>query len=79
MLQGELQRLESQLDIESRWVPHSPEYQKALKYLHHRIYYLALDKLEGLVIQRLFELSKVNASETGMLISYYPFIPKIFT
>ncbi|KIJ27533.1 hypothetical protein M422DRAFT_190879, partial [Sphaerobolus stellatus SS14] len=36
-----------------------------LKYIKIHGYQLAVDKLEGLVVQRLFELTKANASETG--------------
>lgn len=71
-LQKSIQSIEARLNIEDRWKPGSEEYSKALEYLRHRDYYIAVDKLEGLVVQRLFELSKANASGTGnILLLYY--------
>jgi len=37
----------------------------SLEYLAIRDYQKALDKLEGLVVQRLFELAKMGLSGTG--------------
>ena len=45
--------------------PESPEFQHASDYLRIRTYQRAVDKLEGLVVQRLFELTKANVSQTG--------------
>ncbi|KAG2044043.1 hypothetical protein BDR03DRAFT_930785 [Suillus americanus] len=42
-----------------------PEYQEALKYLHNRQFICAVQHLEGLVVQRLFELAKANLAGTG--------------
>jgi hypothetical protein len=64
-LQQELQKVEEHLDIGIRWTVESPEYQQAVEYLQIRHYQLAVDKLEGLVVQRLFELTKANLSQTG--------------
>jgi hypothetical protein len=36
-----------------------------MAYIHVRTYQRAVDKLEGLVVQRLFELTKANVSQTG--------------
>ncbi|KIJ52905.1 hypothetical protein M422DRAFT_88880, partial [Sphaerobolus stellatus SS14] len=57
--------LEVHLGISERWTSQSPGYQTTLKYMNQRQFQLAVDKLEGLVVQRLFELTKANASETG--------------
>ncbi|KAK1217449.1 hypothetical protein PQX77_019914 [Marasmius sp. AFHP31] len=51
--------------ISERWTPESPEYLSAEKGLVHRQYRHALDELERLVVQRLFELTKLNMSGVG--------------
>jgi hypothetical protein len=43
-----------------------PEYQRAHQYLKNREFIRAVEALEGLVVQRLFELAKANLSGTGM-------------
>ena len=42
-----------------------PAYQEAVKYIHERKYRRALEKLHRLIVQRLFELQKLNVSHTG--------------
>jgi hypothetical protein len=59
-------QLEEQLQIQDRWDKDSPDYQAAEEEMAHRRYRLALDELERLVVQRLFELSKLNMTGTGM-------------
>ncbi|RDB25799.1 hypothetical protein Hypma_006601 [Hypsizygus marmoreus] len=49
----------------TRWSPTSPEYEKTVRYINNRKYEQALDHLHRLVIQRLFELHKLNLSKTG--------------
>jgi hypothetical protein len=61
--------LEDQLNISSRWSPTTPEYIDVERDLTYRKYRLALDDLERLVVQRLFELTKLNILETGTYIS----------
>jgi hypothetical protein len=56
--------LEVQLGIK-RWDVSSPEYLEILGYLATRTYRRALENLQRLVIQRLFELHKMNISATG--------------
>ena len=51
--------------VVSRWTPDSEEWQHAELLLARREFQLALDHLEGLIIARLFELTKVNQSQTG--------------
>ncbi len=58
-------QMEEDLDIEHRWLPKSAEYQGALQELQSRKYRLALDNLERLVIQRMFELTKLGMSGIG--------------
>ena len=62
--------MEIALGIERRWEPTSPEYQGTLKYIATRKYQQALGRLQRLVIQRLFELHKLNLSQTGKHIRY---------
>lgn len=58
---------EEALGVSDRWSPTSEEYLAAKKYLVERKYRLALDHLEKLVVQRLFELQKTHLSSTGKL------------
>ncbi|KAJ7918168.1 hypothetical protein B0H13DRAFT_2231314 [Mycena leptocephala] len=48
-----------------RWRPDSDEWVAAAKLVESRRYQRAIDELEGLVVARMFELSKVNMSDTG--------------
>ena len=57
--------LEVSMGIEKRWDPSSPEYQETLSYLSTRTYQRTLEELQCLVVQRLFELHKMNISATG--------------
>jgi hypothetical protein len=61
----EVCRIEEILGIEHRWTPEMPEYAAALKVAHERKYRRALDNLERLVVQRLFELTKLGMSGVG--------------
>ena len=63
--------LERWLGIEECWTTEGDKYWE---YQHEAIladYEDALDKLECLVVQRLFELSKLGLSETGMFHNMY--------
>ncbi|KAJ7432670.1 hypothetical protein B0H11DRAFT_2165186 [Mycena galericulata] len=60
-----VQELETKLEIEVRWLPSSPEWDAAAMLVSTRRYRLAIDRLEHLVIQRMFELTKMNLSQTG--------------
>ena len=57
--------MEVSMGIEKRWDPLSPEYMETLGYLSTRKYQRALEELQRLVIQRLFELHRMNMSATG--------------
>ena len=48
-----------------------PEYINALRYMGRRDYEKALDNLQRLVVQRLFELHKMNQSMNGMQSIYF--------
>ncbi|KAJ7028886.1 hypothetical protein C8F04DRAFT_1212051 [Mycena alexandri] len=60
-----VQDLEIRLGIEPRWTPEDREWVETAAMLRNRRYQRALDELEGLVVARMFELSKVNMSDTG--------------
>ena len=60
-------RMEELLDVSERWMSESLQWQVAEKYNKTREFQRAVDKLEALVVQRLFELTKANLSGTGML------------
>ncbi|KAG8911652.1 hypothetical protein FRC02_006489 [Tulasnella sp. 418] len=57
--------LEAQLGGGPRWTVETEEYIKAKELLRTRKYRLALDHLESLVVQRLFELQKGHLASTG--------------
>jgi hypothetical protein len=57
--------MEVRMGIVNRWESSMPEYQQTVKYIKTREYQRALDNLQRLVIQRLFELHKLNLSQTG--------------
>ncbi|KAJ3728318.1 hypothetical protein C8R42DRAFT_716267 [Lentinula raphanica] len=58
-------QMETLLDIQRRWEPQDSEYRAALKYMDEQKYREALLKLHRLVVQRLWELHKMNLSQTG--------------
>ncbi|KAJ7232802.1 hypothetical protein C8J57DRAFT_1480529 [Mycena rebaudengoi] len=60
-----VQDLELRLEIEVRWVAGSPEWEAAATLVSKRRYQCALDNLQGLIISRMFELTKMNMSGTG--------------
>ncbi|KAE9392166.1 hypothetical protein BT96DRAFT_959393 [Gymnopus androsaceus JB14] len=53
------------MGITRRWEPSDPEYKRAVEYVNTRKYRHALERLHKLVVQRLFELHKMNLSNTG--------------
>jgi len=57
--------MEKRLNVSSRWVPGSGEWEAAAKKVSIRQYQRCLDTLEGLVVARMFELTKMNMSQTG--------------
>jgi hypothetical protein len=58
---------EQQLGVEECWTGEDPQYVDALTYIRNRMFICTVEHLEGLVVQRLFELSKVNLVTTGAL------------
>ncbi|EIM82093.1 uncharacterized protein STEHIDRAFT_85498, partial [Stereum hirsutum FP-91666 SS1] len=51
---------EFRLKVAKRWEPTDPKYKEIEEYIKKRDFYQALNKLQGLVVQRLFELQKAN-------------------
>lgn len=60
-----MQALELKLDISERWQPESGEWQCTGRLVAMRKYQRVLDVLEGLIVARMFELTKMNRSQTG--------------
>ncbi|KAG1766881.1 hypothetical protein EV702DRAFT_980585 [Suillus placidus] len=57
--------------INRRWEVSDPHYQEAHQYSGQRRFVRAVEELEGLVVQRMFELSKANLSSTGYKMRKY--------
>ena len=57
--------MEVKMAITTCWQPSSPEYINAVQYLEWRKYEKALDHLQKLVVQCLFELHRMNQSRNG--------------
>lgn len=53
------------MGITTRWTPATPEYMETICYISERQYHQALDNLQRLVTQRLFELHRLNLSGVG--------------
>ena len=60
--------MEKSMNVHDRWEPGDRQYQETLKYIATRCYQQALGRLQRLVIQRLFELQKMNLLHTGTLL-----------
>lgn len=61
-----VQSLELQLEISKCWATDSVEWKETARMVVMCKYQRALDHLEGLIIARMFEMSKANHSQTGM-------------
>lgn len=57
--------MEVRLGVHRRWVSGDPVYVETLKYIAEHRYHRAADKVHQLMIQRLFELHKLNVAGTG--------------
>ncbi|KAF8151136.1 hypothetical protein K438DRAFT_1623939 [Mycena galopus ATCC 62051] len=60
-----VQATERRLSIEVRWTTEDPEWIQAAELVVKRRYRRAIDTLEGLVVKRILELTKVNQSGLG--------------
>jgi hypothetical protein len=67
----EVLRYEEEHNIETRWAPTSQEYLDALTVVTERKYRRAIDDLERLVVQRLFEMTKLGMSGVGVCFFLY--------
>ncbi|KAE9386543.1 hypothetical protein BT96DRAFT_960562 [Gymnopus androsaceus JB14] len=61
----EITQMETVMNIDRRWESNDREYKEAVDYMNTRKYCRALERLHKLVVQRLFELHKMNLSNTG--------------
>lgn len=66
-----VQELERLLEIGDRWTLGSPKWMDTVVEIKKRKYQLALDALELLIVERIFELPKMNQSQTGTCSSCY--------
>ncbi|TEB39060.1 hypothetical protein FA13DRAFT_1619949 [Coprinellus micaceus] len=64
-LEKEAVEMELKLGVTSRWDSTVPEYVETVKYMVNRQYHRALDDLQRLVVQRLFELHRLGLSRIG--------------
>lgn len=60
-----VQDLEVKLSVETRWTNGSEEWTAAAVLTSQRRYQRCLDELEALVVSRIFELTRMNLSQTG--------------
>jgi hypothetical protein len=60
-----VQELEDRLEISDRWTVDSPQWAPTVLELKKRKYRQALDAMELLIVERIFELTKMNQSQTG--------------
>ncbi len=58
--------LEVKLSIDTRWSPDCPEWKLAAMLVGKHCYQQCLDELEGLIVSRMFKLTKMNMSQTGV-------------
>ncbi|KAG1745379.1 uncharacterized protein EDB91DRAFT_1236322 [Suillus paluster] len=66
VIQRKVISMEIKLGIANCWNISSPEYQDTLKYMTLRKYHKALNNLQHLVVQQLFELQRLNVSQTAI-------------
>ncbi|PPQ87268.1 hypothetical protein CVT24_005902, partial [Panaeolus cyanescens] len=60
-----VQGLEQELGVGKRWMPNDQEWKDAEVLVMRRRYQRSVDQLESLVVSRMFELTKMNMSQTG--------------
>ncbi|KAJ7143092.1 hypothetical protein C8R43DRAFT_954234 [Mycena crocata] len=63
--QDTVEELEEILKITARWTTTSPKWLSTVVEVKKRRYQTALDALELLIVERIFELTKMNQSQTG--------------
>ncbi|KAE9395671.1 hypothetical protein BT96DRAFT_750245, partial [Gymnopus androsaceus JB14] len=62
---ADIQMLEWKLEIGARWVKGSEKWDAASKLVKEANYRKALDKLEALLVARIFEMTRLNVAGTG--------------
>ncbi|KAJ3717365.1 hypothetical protein C8R42DRAFT_644620 [Lentinula raphanica] len=62
---ADVQALEAKLGVPLRWAEGSNEWERAKKAVREFDYQKALDKLEGLLVARMFEMARLNVAGTG--------------
>ena len=65
MMTEKVETFEDEHRISDRWMPSDLQYIQGKKNIAIQEYHLALEKLEHLVVQRLLELTKLNAGGIG--------------
>lgn len=60
-----VRELERLLEITDPWTESSPKWAETVKAMKRQTYLAALNALELLVVERIFELTKMNQSQTG--------------
>ncbi|KAJ7284754.1 hypothetical protein C8J57DRAFT_1432084 [Mycena rebaudengoi] len=60
-----IQEAETRLSIENRWTCSNPLWLEAETLVNRQKYHKCVNKLEELVLKRMFELMKMNMSQTG--------------
>jgi hypothetical protein len=66
----EVLQYEEEHSIPVRWTPTMQEYQDGLVIVRERKYRRAIDDLERLVVQRLFEMKKLGMNGVGTLLRH---------
>ncbi|KAG2119721.1 uncharacterized protein F5147DRAFT_647616 [Suillus discolor] len=61
----DMDELEMKLGMDKHWQPEDIEWQNTGWLIANRKFQLALDTLEGLIVARIFKLSKMNRAGTG--------------
>ncbi|THU77976.1 hypothetical protein K435DRAFT_614086, partial [Dendrothele bispora CBS 962.96] len=64
-LKSRCQLLERKLGISVRWKPGSDEWDKTKLMVQRQCYRKCVDRLESLIVARLFELSRMHRAHTG--------------
>ena len=65
-----VQSLEVRMGVLHWWGPNDNEWKEAATMVGRRRYQRCLDALEGLIVARMFELTKMNMSQTGAYLIY---------
>ncbi|KAH8108317.1 hypothetical protein DFH11DRAFT_1517134 [Phellopilus nigrolimitatus] len=63
-LQSDVELKEAKLGVKMRWTENDEDWKKASRNTAMRDYQRAIDSVEGLVVQRLFEISRLNRAGT---------------